>query len=461
MAGPAAGTARRRPGSSHDPRHDRPAVPLPRPRGPPPPALLRGRRALLAAVALLVAATAVGLVALWPPAAPESPIEEPDRLKGTITDLQRVPCFEGGEEGLSTADELADSGFAPDDDCSAVTFRVDEGPDAGTVITSVTGNDAFEREGQGVVLFRATEGDLTPEQAYQIGDVQRGPPLLALGALFLIAVLALGRLRGALAVVGLAISVLILVKFLVPALLAGQPPVLTAVVGASAVMIVVLVLAHGPTLRTATAMVGTAGALLLTIGLAAAFAHFASLSGVTSDDAIYVEAIFGTVDLRGLLLAGIVIGALGILDDVTVTQVSTVYELRAANPAMPPRALYTSALRVGRDHIASTINTLLLAYAGASMPLLVILATSGAGLTDTLTNGVVAEEVVRTLVGSIGLIAAVPVTTALAAAMAPAVTRTPTTFVAAAPPEVDPPPPGFFGDHWANRSRRGEHESDG
>lgn len=419
-----------------------------------PPAVLRGRRALLTAVVLLVAATAVGLVALWPATAPQSPIEEADRVKGTITDLQQVPCYEPVEGGLSPADELADAGFAPDDDCAAVTFRVDEGPDAGTVITTITGVDNFQRDGQGVVLYRATEGDLPPEDAYALADIQRGPPLVALGVLFLLAVLALGRLRGALAVVGLTLSVLILVKFLVPALLSGQPPVLTAVVGASAVMIVVLVLAHGPTLRTATAMVGTASALLLTIGLAAAFAHLTSLSGVTSDDAIYVEATFGTVDLRGLLLAGIVIGALGILDDVTVTQVSTVYELRAADPAMPPRALYTSALRVGRDHIASTINTLLLAYAGASMPLLVILATSGAGLTDTLTNGVVAEEVVRTLVGSIGLIAAVPVTTALAAAMTPAAASSSAPVAAAPPPEVDPAPPGFFGDDWAARSSR-------
>jgi uncharacterized membrane protein len=212
---------------------------------------------------------------------------------------------------------------------------------------------------------------------------------------------------------------LVLVKFLVPALIAGKPPLLTAVVGASAVMVLVLLLAHGPNIRTATAIVGTGVSLTLIVGLSTAFAELAGLTGLTSDEAVYVRSLFGNVDLRGLLLAGIVIGALGILDDITVTQVSTVWELRNADPTMPRHVLYAAALRVGRDHIASTVNTLLLAYVGASMPLLVIFTVSGDGLIGTATNAVVAEEVVRTLVGSIGLIAAVPVTTALAAVMCP------------------------------------------
>jgi uncharacterized membrane protein len=208
--------------------------------------------------------------------------------------------------------------------------------------------------------------------------------------------------------------------------------VLTAIVGASAVMILVLGLAHGPNVRTATAMVGTGLALLLILGLSVVFVKLTALTGLTSDEAVYVRSLFGQINLRGLLLAGIVIGALGILDDITVTQVSTVWELRNANAAMPTAELYAAALRVGRDHIASTVNTLLLAYAGASMPLLVIFATSGDGLVGTATNAVVAEEVVRTLVGSIGLIAAVPVTTALAAAMCPAATTD------VLPPEAEP-----------------------
>jgi uncharacterized membrane protein len=244
-------------------------------------------------------------------------------------------------------------------------------------------------------------------------------PLALLAGLFAAAVIGLGRLRGLLALAGLGVSVLVLVLFLVPALLEGRPPLLTAVVGASAVMIAVLLLAHGPSVRTATAVVGTALSLLLILALSTVFVRLAGLTGLSSEEAFYVGAVFGQVDVRGLLLAGIVIGALGILDDVTVTQVSTVWELRAANARMPGRQLYAAAVRVGRDHIASTVNTLLLAYAGASLPLLVIFTTSGEGVVGTLTTGVVAQEVVRTLVGSIGLVAAVPVTTALATAMCP------------------------------------------
>jgi uncharacterized membrane protein len=234
-----------------------------------------------------------------------------------------------------------------------------------------------------------------------------------------------------------------------PALLAGEPALLTAIVGASAVMILVLVLAHGPNIRTATAMAGTGLSLLLIVGLSTAFAELAGLTGLTSDEAIYVRSLFGQVDLRGLLLAGIVIGALGILDDVTVTQVSTVWELRAADPAMPRNKLYAAALRVGRDHIASTVNTLLLAYAGASMPLLVIFTVSGNGFVGTVTNAVVAEEVVRTLVGSIGLIAAVPVTTALAAAMCPAVGGAP---VRSRPPDAPASQPVTTARSWGGET---------
>ena len=280
------------------------------------------------------------------------------------------------------------------------------------------GDASYNRVGQGVYLY-VVDPTLPVASRYRLAGVQRGEPLLLLFGIFVIAIVVLGRLRGLLAVVGLGASLIVLVEFLIPALIAGRPPVVTAVVGAAAVMIIVLVLAHGPTIRTATAMVGTGAALLLTLVLATTFVDLAGLSGATSEETAYLQ-IGLAIDLRGLLLAGIVIGALGILDDVTVTQVSTVYELRRADRSMPRRRLYAAALRVGRDHIASTVNTLLLAYAGASMPLLVLFATSGVGVSETLMTGEVAQEIVRTLAGSVGLIAAVPITTAIAAAMCPA-----------------------------------------
>lgn len=380
------------------------------------PAVVRGRQALAGLVAVLVIATALGLVLLRPDGgqAAEPLPETGERVRGTVTAAAAVSC-EGPEP-----DALGEDLGSGDGGCQRVTVRIDEGSDEGASVEQVGGANATGRTdvGDRVVLIRSP-GDLPLEERYQLSDVQRGRSLAGLALLFAIAVVALGRVRGLLALAGLGVSLLVLVLWLVPALLDGRPPLLTATVGASAVMLIVLLLGHGPSVRTATAVVGTAASLLLTLALATLFAELASLSGLTSDEASFVQALFGDLDLRGLLLAGIVIGALGILDDVTVTQVSTVYELRAADPAMPVRALYNAGLRVGRDHVASLVNTLLLAYAGASLPLLVVFTTSGEGLVGTLTNGPVAEEVVRTLVGSIGLVAAVPITTALAALMCP------------------------------------------
>ena len=381
---------------------------------------MRGRQLLIGLVAVLVVVTALGLVLLRPDGGPASePLPQSgERVRGTVTAAAAVSC-EGPEPG-APGEDLASG----DDRCQRITVRIDEGSDEGASVEQVGGANATGRTGVGerVVLIRSP-GDVPLVERYQLSDVQRGRSLVALALLFAVAVVALGRWRGLLALAGLGVSlvVLVLVLWLVPALLDGRPPMLTATVGASAVMLLVLLLGHGPSVRTATAVVGTAASLLLTLALATLFVELASLTGLTSDEATFVQALFGDLDLRGLLLAGIVIGALGILDDVTVTQVSTVYELRAADPAMPVRALYRAGLRVGRDHVASLVNTLLLAYAGASLPLLVVFTTSGEGLVGTLTNGPVAEEVVRTLVGSIGLVAAVPITTALAAAMCPPV----------------------------------------
>ena len=414
MKGPPA-----RPGHGHHPSHsdghgDQAGTP----------STLRGGRALTAIVGLLVGLTVLGLVLLRPdhagppPGAPESG----ERVRGTVTAVAQIDCAADQLPGSASAAGSAGPPAPGAAVCVEVQVRLDEGSDAGVLVSQVSGDNATARSevGDGVVLIRSP-GQVPLAERYQLSDVQRGRPLAVLAALFAFAVVALGRWKGLRALAGLGISLVVLVTWLVPALLAGRPPILTAIVGAGAVMLVVLLLAHGPNVRTATAIVGTAASLLLTLGLASAFVQAASLSGVTSDEATYVQVLFGGLDLRGLLLAGIVIGALGILDDVTVTQVSTVYELRAANPVMPSRELYGAGLRVGRDHVASLVNTLLLAYAGASLPLVVIFTTSGEGLIGSLTNGVLAQEVVRTLVGSIGLVAAVPLTTALAAVMCPPV----------------------------------------
>jgi uncharacterized membrane protein len=192
-----------------------------------------------------------------------------------------------------------------------------------------------------------------------------------------------------------------------------------AIVAAGAISFLALYLAHGFTTMTTVALLGTLSALLLTAGLATVFVELAEFSGLASEESGFLAAAASAIDLRGLLLAGVVIGALGALDDMTVTQASAVWELRAANPSYTTTQLFQAALRIGRDHVASTVNTLVLAYAGASLPLLVLFVLSHQPLTSVANSEVVAIEIVRTLVGSIGLVASVPLTTWLASMAAP------------------------------------------
>ena len=228
-----------------------------------------------------------------------------------------------------------------------------------------------------------------------------------LAALFAAAVLVLGRWRGLAALAALAVGFAVLLVFVLPSILDGHNPLAVAVVGAGVIMFAVLYLTHGLSARTSTAVLGTLVSLALIGALGAGFTAAARLTGLGVG-----------IDTRGLLLAGMVIGALGVLDDVTVTQTSAVWELRRANPTLGARALYGAAMRIGRDHVSSAVNTLVLAYAGASLPLMLLFSVSGRGLGEVATSQDVATEIVRTLVGSIGLVASVPVTTAVAALVA-------------------------------------------
>ena len=190
-----------------------------------------------------------------------------------------------------------------------------------------------------------------------------------------------------------------------------------SVVAACAIAFVTLYTTHGPTPTTTVALAGTLGALGVTLALSWLFFALAEFSGLASEEALTLPFVANQVDVGALLLGGAIIGALGALDDVTVTQVATVSELRRHSPDMPSKELFAAGIRVGREHIASTVNTLLLAYAGASMPLLLLFAASDQSLQMIANTEVVAIEIARTLCGSMGLVAAVPVTTALAAAL--------------------------------------------
>ncbi len=250
---------------------------------------------------------------------------------------------------------------------------------------------------------------------FYFNDFQRETPLLLLVGLFVVAVIALGRWQGLRALIGLAITGVVMVAFLFPSILDGNDPTAVALVSALVIALTALYLTHGITERTTVALLGTFAALGVTAVLAAVFSSLAKFTGFGAEDAVYLQVASSAVDIKGLVLAGIIIGSLGVLDDVTITQVSAVWQIHQANPAYGVRELYRAGVTIGRDHIASTVNTLVLAYAGASLPLLLVFTQAGRRLTDVANGELVAVEIVRTLVGSIGLITAVPVTTALAA----------------------------------------------
>jgi uncharacterized membrane protein len=362
---------------------------LPRPRG-------------LAAVVLAVAtAIVIGLIALWPTDTPGLDLSEigfADELVRAETVLVAVgPCsydatLECRQIQLSLIDE-------PVGDTALLEFPDEVGqPDLA----------------EGDIVYLAVvplEGGLVD---YQFADRDRSGLLIALTLVFAAAVVGLGRLRGLAALAGLVVSIGVLLWFILPAIISGEDAVLVALVGGGAIAMVSLYLAHGYNPLTHVAALGAFSALALTTALSWLAVEVASFSGLVSEEAFFLLSI-PDLDLSGLLLAGIVLGAIGALDDVTVTQASAVWEVHGANPSLGSAELFESGLRVGRDHIVSTVNTLLLAYAGASLPLLVFFTLADQSFGFISGSEVVAVEIVRTLVGSIGLVAAVPVTTWLSA----------------------------------------------
>ena len=250
-----------------------------------------------------------------------------------------------------------------------------------------------------------------------IAEPWRIPVLGIVAAIFSAAVIVIGGWRGARSLVALALTLTVVVKLVVPLLLRGVDPILLAVGGGVLVTVVTLLLTEGPSRVTWSAVLGVLVALGLTAGLAATFtavAQFTALQG-NEEIAFLIPIVGDRIDLQGILLAATVFGALGVLDDVTVTQAATVEQLHRSRPDGERRAVVGRAMRVGRAHIAATVNTLVLAYLGASLPLLLLFALSGESTLTILNGEIVAVEVVRALVGSIGIVAAVPITTLVAA----------------------------------------------
>ncbi|TAJ20556.1 MAG: YibE/F family protein [Dehalococcoidia bacterium] len=278
--------------------------------------------------------------------------------------------------------------------------------------------DAFEVKVGETVLLGAAEGE--QGTVYQLRDRARRIPVWTLTLAFALLVVIVGGTRGAMSLVGLASSVIVIARFIVPAIMSGWDPLLVCIFGALVIMATTLTLGHGVERKTAVALGATFGCLVLTGLLAVGAVGFAHLSGMATDDASTLQVLLGPgiIDARGLLLGSMILGAVGVLDDVTTTQASAIAELHEANPSLSRQELFRRGMNVGRDHIAATTNTLLLAYAGTALPLILILAAQQQPTGILVSFDALATEVVRTVVGSIGIVAAVPVTTALAAAVA-------------------------------------------
>jgi uncharacterized membrane protein len=364
------------------------------------------RAVLLAALAAAFVATVVGLLVLWPHG-PRPTAEY--AAKGVTFPHGRVT------EVGSPCPAWKPDGPARPDDCGKVTVKLGSGdPLTLGVPTGVI--ESGLRKGDAVELLKIP-GEGGGDPVYSWSGTLRGHPLGLLALVFVLVVAAVARVRGLLALVGLGFAGAVIWWFMLPALLAGSSAPAVALVASSAIMMVVLYLAHGLTLRTSAALGGTMLGVLITAGIGWWAVGASRLGGVADETGELLRTQAPDLDFRGLLIAAVIIAGLGVLNDVTITQSSAVWELRAADPTVSRRELYRSAMRIGRDHIASTIYTIVFAYAGTALVVLILVSLYDRSLLQRLVDEGFGEEVVRTLASAIGLVLAVPATTAIAVAV--------------------------------------------
>lgn len=282
---------------------------------------------------------------------------------------------------------------------------------------AVVGQPEYQKDDR---ILVTRDFDLEGKEFFYISDFIRKSPLVWLFFVFVVLVVLIGRWRGVSSLLGLGFSFLVIFAFILPKIYEGKDPVFVAIAGALLIIPVSFYLSHGFNQKTTAAMVGTFIALVITGFLARVFVEATKLTGYASEEAAFLQvARPGTVNIKGLLLAGIIIGALGILDDITVSQAAIIQQLREANPKIKSKELFWRAMKVGQDHIASMVNTLVLVYTGASLSLLLLFINSPRPFSEIINYEIIAEEIVRALIGSIGLIAAVPITTFLATTFMP------------------------------------------
>lgn len=374
------------------------------------------RAVLLAGLGVALLATLVGLVVWWPPG---DAIDRAAESGGEAAQFAAPGVTFPTGEIVEVAERCPGQGLPDGSGCSTLQVEV-EGEDEPVEIAVLPDVlDSGIGVGDRVELLRTPtpEAEGGAEAAYSYFGTERDGTLTWLALFFVVVVLVIARWRGLFAILGLAFGGAVVWWWMLPALLDGSPGVGVALASASAIMFVVLYTTHGFSLRTSTALAGTLLGIALTAGMGVIAIGDAHLTGI-SDETGAILATFGALDFQALLGCALVIAGLGVLNDVTITQASAVWELRAASPEASRAQVFASAMRIGRDHIASTIYTIVFAYVGTALILLMLLRVYDRPLLELLSTEQLGEEVVRTLVTSIGLVLAVPITTALAAAVA-------------------------------------------
>ncbi len=381
-----------------------------------------GQRILAGFLLIGFILSAISAVALWPsntPARVDKSFQETSSLPqniadGTIAVTTEAAC--GSPSVGRTFDDTPREPTTSTGTCTRAIVDITSGPDKGkrTLIeTSHKPGDPDLREGDKIRMTRHATDD--GSMGYAFNDYQRKVPIIAWLIITAIAMVAIGSWRGARSLVGLVITMAIIGAFMLPALLRGGDPLLLAVTSCALIMFVVIYLVHGISWKSSSALAGT----IIALGLAAIMAGWGidgtRLRGLGEEDNLLVQLYLPDVTVHGLMLAGFIVGAIGALNDATVAQASTVNELAIIDRKASPWRLFAGGMQVGRDHIASMLYTLILSYAGAAIPMLLLITASERPLGQVLTSDLIATEIVRSAVGAIALALAVPITTIIAA----------------------------------------------
>lgn len=388
-------------------------------------------------MSLFLVATLVGVVALWPsdselPAKRAFLSEGSTEVSGRITAIDSPGDVSSGQsaqvrvrldsDGTTVEVPMGATLVTPDIVGARVRLvQIPAGEDTTGQGTGGTGTGTAPSDTAGTAPSGTTgtggdtSGAASSDPSFMFMDFHRSTPLVAIGLVLALAVIAVARWKGAAALVGLVAALATIWYFTLPALLAGRPAVLVALTTASAVLFIVVYLAHGVSVKSSTALLGTFAGIAVVTLLASWAIPASHLTPGVDENMSQLAYLAAKVDIRGVLLCGMVLSGVGVLNDVTITQASSVWELRAAAPSQTRWSIFTRAMRIGRDHIASTVYTIAFAYAGGALGLLMLASTLNHSLLELITYDDIAEELVGIGVASIGLVLAIPLTTAIAA----------------------------------------------